>query len=151
MSEGKGNGNCNGNRFWERKSFDQMSEDEWESICDGCGLCCLHRLEDEDSGEIVTSNIACKLLDINNCRCKDYKNRFSKVPDCTKLTADNILSMVWLPKTCSYVYLLENGTLPKWHYLLTGSRETVHDKAIGVSWKDELISESDVDMDDFYK
>ena len=135
-------------RFWENKSFDEMSEDEWESICDGCGLCCLHRLEDEDTGEIVTSNIACKLLDINSCRCSDYNNRFTKVPDCTKLTPGNILSMVWLPRTCSYIHLMEKGRLPSWHYLITGSRDTVHDKELGVSWKDELLSENDVDMDE---
>ncbi|MCF4097926.1 YcgN family cysteine cluster protein [Maritalea mediterranea] len=118
--------------FWEEKSLDEMNEQEWEALCDGCGRCCLVKLEDEDTGQIVTSDVHCKLLDPHSCRCSNYEKRQEIVPDCVKLTPNNIAEIRWMPVTCAYRRLLEGKGLAWWHPLISGSRETVHQAGISV-------------------
>ena len=133
--------------FWERKTLDEMTAAEWESLCDGCGLCCLIRFEDEDTGEIIPTRVACKLLDQHLCRCKDYENRKAHVPDCIKLTPGAIESLQWMPKSCAYRRLSEGRTLASWHPLITSDPESVH--RAGVSIRDQTISEASLaDPDD---
>ena len=129
--------------FWQRKALDQMTPQEWESLCDGCGLCCLIRFEDEETGEVIPTRVACKLLDGDLCRCKDYPNRKRYVPDCIKLTPGNIDDLYWMPKSCAYRRLNEGKPLPRWHPLVTGDPESVH-KA-GVSVRGRTISEDALD------
>lgn len=125
--------------FWEEKTLNQMNDAEWESLCDGCGKCCLIKLEDEDSGEIVFTNMACKLLDLNSCQCSDYANRVKYVPDCIKVTQQNISQYEWLPKSCAYRRLDEGKKLPNWHPLITGDSLSV--KRSGFSAIGRIISE----------
>ena len=124
--------------FWE-KPIEQLSRDEWEALCDGCGQCCLHKVEDEDTGAIYPTNVACKLLDIHLGRCNDYKNRRSFVPDCVRLTPRLAAEMHWLPQTCAYRLRADGQPLRQWHYLISGSRETVH--TAGISVRGKAISE----------
>ena len=125
--------------FWQRKALDQMTPQEWESLCDGCGLCCLIRFEDEVTGEVIPTRVACRLLDGRLCRCSDYANRKSIVPDCIKLTPGNIEALQWMPPSCAYRRLHEGRGLPSWHPLLTGDPESVH--RAGVSIRGQTISE----------
>ncbi len=125
-------------RFWE-KPLSALNRAEWEALCDGCGQCCLHKVEDEDTGEIFATNIACRLLDLNTCQCSDYKRRKYFVPDCIQLTRRNVDSFQWLPETCAYRRRAEERPLPEWHYLLTGDREAVH--TAGVSVRGRAIEE----------
>lgn len=122
------------NHFWETKTLDQMSFDEWESLCDGCGLCCLVKVEDEDSGEIFNTTVSCHLLDIETCRCLDYKNRLSEAPMCTQLTLANLSQMTWLPETCAYKRLDAGQALPEWHPLITKKQNSVHEAGVSVKW-----------------
>lgn len=117
--------------FWRRKTLEAMSVDEWESLCDGCGRCCLVKLEDEDTGEIHYTDVGCTLLDDKACRCRDYANRQAKVADCVRLTPDAVRSLSWLPETCAYRLLAEGRDLYWWHPLVSGDPSTVH--AAGVS------------------
>ena len=111
-------------RFWELP-LDALDRAEWEALCDGCGRCCLHKLEDEDTGAIALTNVACKLLDTETARCCDYKNRKAFVPDCLRLTLKLVVSVPWLPETCAYRRRAEDRPLPEWHPLLTGSAEAM--------------------------
>lgn len=129
--------------FWEEKTLEQMSEAEWEALCDGCGRCCLIKLEDEDTGEILNSDVRCKLLDANSCQCVDYKNRKSQVPDCIKLTPKNAGEIPWIPVTCAYRRLAEGKGLAWWHPLISGDPETV--VQVGVSVRGRTIDEVDVE------
>ncbi len=126
--------------FWEAKRLDQMTPAEWESLCDGCGLCCLVRFEDEITGEITPTRVHCRLFDAELCRCTDYAQRKAKVPDCIKLTPGNIDQLVWMPKSCAYRRLSEGRGLAWWHPLVSGDPETVH--AAGVSIRSQTISET---------
>jgi len=128
-------------RFWEEKPMSAMTRPEWESLCDGCGKCCLHKLEDEETGDIYPTNVACRLLDRRTAQCKDYKNRKTHVPDCVRLTASNLASIEWLPSTCAYRLVANGQPLPDWHYLISGSRETVHEA--GISTRGWTVSEDD--------
>ena len=126
-------------RFWERP-LAELSPEEWEALCDGCGRCCLHKIEDEDTGEIADTNVACRLLDCETARCSDYANRKSFVPDCLRLTLKIVDSVEWLPRTCAYRVRAEGRPLPQWHYLISGDREAV--KRAGVSVSGRVISET---------
>jgi hypothetical protein len=117
-----------------------MSPTEWESLCDGCGLCCLIRFEDEDTGEIIPTRVSCQLFDTRLCRCSDYERRKATVPDCIKLTPDNIEDLLWMPKSCAYRRLHEGRPLASWHPLISGDPESVH--RAGVSIRGETISEA---------
>ena len=135
-------------RFWERKTMAQMSQDEWEALCDGCGKCCLNKLEDEDSGEVVLTNIACRLLDDSTCRCAQYDIRHQFIPECIVLTASNIPEhLYWMPQTCAYRLVHEGRPLKDWHPLISGHANSVH--AAGVSVKDKTVPEFEIDEDDW--
>lgn len=121
-------------KFWQSKTLDEFSVEEWEAVCDGCGLCCLVKIEDEDSGAIYNTSVSCKLLDTDDCRCRDYTRRFAKAPMCTQLTLANLSKMNWLPETCAYKRLLNGQPLPEWHYLNTDDRSSVHDAGVSVKW-----------------
>lgn len=110
--------------FWKKKSLCEMSQEEWESICDGCGKCCLHKAEDED-GNVYDLNVGCKLLCNKSATCKDYVNRKNIVPDCIKLDIDSLKDINWLPDSCSYVLLANGESLPEWHHLITGDKMSV--------------------------
>ena len=112
-----------------------MSKSEWESLCDGCGLCCLHKLEDLDSGEISHTNVACRLLDSQSCQCRNYPLRKKLVPDCIILTPDQVADFPWLPESCAYRLIGEGKDLFPWHPLISGSKETVHEAGISVQNK----------------
>lgn len=118
--------------FWQAKSLAQLSREEWESLCDGCGKCCLIGLEDMDTGEVHLTDVACRLLDGQTCRCRDYPNRQSKVPDCVQLTPENVAQLHWLPKTCAYRLVSEGQPLRAWHPLLSGDAESVHRANVSV-------------------
>lgn len=134
--------------FWREKTLRQMSRAEWESLCDGCGKCCIHKLEDADTGELLPTNVACRLLDRRTGRCKDYRNRRAHVPECVRLTPEKVLDLDWLPSTCAYLRLARGEDLPEWHPLITGDPESVH--AAGQSVRGWTVSEDDVgDLEDF--
>ncbi|TNE76274.1 MAG: YcgN family cysteine cluster protein [Gammaproteobacteria bacterium] len=132
--------------FWEQKSLSEMTTEEWESLCDGCGRCCLHKLEDEDTGEVYYTNVACRLLDQEQCRCTDYDERLSLVPDCLKLSVEEIDHYHWLPDTCAYRLLAEGHNLRDWHPLLTGDPGTVH--SAGISVRGRVVSELSITADE---
>ncbi|WKL59022.1 YcgN family cysteine cluster protein [Asticcacaulis sp. ZE23SCel15] len=126
--------------FWETKTLSEMNRTEWESLCDGCGLCCLVRFEDEDTGEVIPTRVHCKLFNPDRCTCTDYANRKKYVPDCIKLTPHNIEALEWMPKSCAYRRLHEGKDLPRWHPLITGDPDSTH-KA-GVSIRGQTVSET---------
>jgi uncharacterized cysteine cluster protein YcgN (CxxCxxCC family) len=121
--------------FWKTKTLAEMTEAEWESLCDGCGKCCLVGLEDEDTGEIYLTDVACKLFDSGACRCSDYPNRQKLVDDCVKLTAQNVPELNWLPKTCAYRLVHQKRDLFWWHPLVSGDPDTVHQANVSVRGK----------------
>ena len=127
-------------RFWE-KPLQELSRQEWEALCDGCGKCCLHKVEEEDSGAIHATNVACKLLDRDTGRCTNYRGRRAYVPDCVRLTAGGVGKLAWLPSTCAYRLRSEGERLPDWHYLISGDPEAVH--RAGQSVRGWTISETD--------
>ena len=131
--------------FWRTKRLEEMSPAEWESLCDGCGRCCLNKLEDWDTGAIAWTHVACRLLDGTTCRCSDYPNRQDTVPDCIPLDPETVKSLRWLPPTCGYRLVAEGRDLYWWHPLVSGDPDTVH--AAGVSVKDRTISELDVPVE----
>ena len=133
--------------YWKQKSLEQMSDEEWENLCDGCGKCCLNKVEDYDTGELFFTDVACKLLDLKKCRCQSYKNRKRFVPDCQILTPKKVRRLPWLPSTCSYRLLAEGKDLPSWHHLKTGSRQSIHNA--GQSVRGRCVDERHVkDLED---
>ena len=133
--------------FWERKTLEQMTKPEWESLCDGCARCCLVKLEDEDTKEIHFTDVGCTLLESGPCRCSDYKNRAKRVPDCVRLTPQGVRTLPWLPKTCAYRLLAENRPLMWWHPLVSGSPDTVHEAGVSVRGR-VSVSEDDIKGDE---
>jgi uncharacterized cysteine cluster protein YcgN (CxxCxxCC family) len=129
--------------FWREKPLEALSEAEWESLCDGCGLCCQIRVEDEDTGEIALSDAACRLLDLCTHRCGDYANRRAHVPDCQRVTPENVRGLHWLPHTCAYRLVAFGHDLPDWHHLVCGDPERVHTE--GPSMRGCLVSEDEVE------
>jgi len=119
-------------RFWENKTLSEMTHIEWESLCDGCGHCCLIKLQDEDSDEIYLTNVACHLLDLGSCRCQDYPHRLQQVEMCMQLSPDNLSEVNWLPETCAYRCLAEQRSLPVWHPLLSGQADSVREAGVSV-------------------
>ena len=134
------------NAFWRTKTLTELSRGEWEALCDGCGRCCLVKLEDEDTGQVHTTDVACRLLDCDTCRCTDYDNRFDKVADCLKIDLDAVENLSWLPPTCAYRLVGEGKDLYWWHHLVSGSTETVH--LAGISVRGRTLSEDDVALED---
>jgi uncharacterized cysteine cluster protein YcgN (CxxCxxCC family) len=134
------NGTPPTSRWWD-KPLDRLDRGEWEALCDGCGRCCLHKLEDEETGELLPTNVACKLLDRRTGQCGDYGNRARHVADCVQLTPGKAEELEWLPSTCAYRLRAAGAPLPQWHYLESGSRETVHEA--GMSTRGWTVSEVD--------
>lgn len=130
-------------RFWERFPLADLNTAEWEALCDGCGKCCLHKLEDEETGRIYRTNVACRLLDLSTGRCTDYPNRKRLVPDCVQLSPGLVGRLDWLPGTCAYRRVDEGKPLPRWHHLLSGDREAVHE--VGASVRGWTVSESEIE------
>ncbi len=128
-----------------QKPMAQMTAAEWESLCDGCGLCCQIRLEDEDTAEIVLSNVACRYLCHKTHYCTDYANRQANVPDCVKVTPENVNSLDWLPHTCGYRLVAQGKPLPDWHHLICGELDEVHRS--GPSMKGAIISEDEAEWE----
>ncbi|MEX0281470.1 MAG: YcgN family cysteine cluster protein [Arenibacterium sp.] len=142
-------------RFWERKSLADMSDREWEALCDGCGKCCLNKLEDEETGIVVLTRVACRLFDDSICRCAQYDIRHQFVPDCIVLRPDTLKNhLYWIPQTCAYRLLHEGRPLYDWHPLISGDADTVHRAAVSVQgmtvpefeipeedWEDHIIEE----------
>jgi uncharacterized protein len=128
-------------RFWEEKTLDRMSRAEWESLCDGCGKCCIHKLEDDETGDLYPTNVACRLLDRRSGRCTDYRRRKTFVPECVRLTPAKLKELDWLPSTCAYRLLADGDPLPEWHPLITGDPESVH--AAGQSVRGWTVSEDE--------
>ena len=131
--------------FWKRKTFEEMTRAEWESLCDGCARCCLYKLEDEDTGEIYYTNVVCRLLDTFRCRCTAYNERRTLMPTCLVLTPDIVRQIKWMPKTCAYRLVHEGKDLEWWHPLVSGDPNTVHQAGISVRYRTQ--AEEDVDME----
>ena len=133
--------------YWKVKSLAEMTGEEWEALCDGCGLCCLNKLEDWETGEVAFTSVACRLLDGETCACKDYPNRQAIVPDCIQLSIERVEEIGWLPPTCAYRLVRDGHDLYWWHYLVSGDRDTVHQA--GISARGRTVSEEDVAVEDF--
>ena len=125
--------------FWKTKRLHEMTREEWESLCDGCGRCCLHKLRDEDTNVLSFTNVACRLLDLESCRCSDYARRQRRVPDCVSLTPEALQDIDWLPPTCAYRRLRDGLDLAWWHPLVSGDPDTVHEA--GISVRERAITE----------
>lgn len=131
--------------FWETKTLSQMSPQEWESLCDGCGKCCLNKIIDDETEELYFTNVACHLLHTKSCQCRKYKQRFKLVKDCVKVSLDDIEQFHWLPASCAYRLLVEGKPLPEWHPLLTGSQSAMHQG--GFSIRGKVVSETEINPD----
>lgn len=131
--------------FWKTRPLDELTTEQWESLCDGCGQCCLVKLEDADSGEVFYTDVVCHLLDQDACRCGDYQQRCTLVPDCVKLTPDNLEDLSWMPSDCAYRRLADGRELAWWHPLVSGSSATVHES--GASVRGKVVCETEVGID----
>jgi len=135
-------------KFWETKTLAELDRGQWEALCDGCGKCCIHKLEDDETGELYPTNVACRMLDRRSGQCKDYRNRRAYVPDCVRLTTKNVYTTDWLPSTCAYRLRANGEKLPDWHYLVSGDREAVH--RAGESTRGWTVSEDDAGELEFH-
>lgn len=144
--------------FWQQKSLEQMNDEEWESLCDGCGQCCLNKLQDEKTEKIHFTNVACKQLNIKTCQCRHYQRRFEYEKECIKLTRTNLSTFSWLPLSCAYRLLAAGKPLPVWHPLRSGSKAAMHAARISVRhiavpekevihWQDHIINHVESDSD----
>ena len=135
-------------KYWETTPLDRMTQKEWEALCDGCGKCCMNKLEDEDTQEVALTNVACRLFDDSNCRCSQYDIRHQFVPECIVLKPQNIdANLYWMPDTCAYKLLHNGRPLYDWHPLISGNAQTVHDA--GISMQGATYPEFEVDEDDW--
>ena len=135
--------------FWTQVALQDMTPQQWESLCDGCGKCCLHKLEDEETDELFFTSVACRHLNLETCRCSVYEERLKHVPDCVTLRPDNLDELVYLPSTCAYRLIYEGQELPAWHPLLSGDQNSVHAAHVSVRGKvisEEQINEEDLDL-----
>ncbi len=133
--------------FWKHTALNALSSAQWESLCDGCGKCCVLKLEDMDTGEIYSTDVGCKLLDCQTARCKDYENRKALVPDCVILSPDNLQYLSWMPKSCAYRCIYEGRDLPEWHPLITGTYDSVRTSGHSVAGRilpEQAIEEADL-------
>lgn len=128
-------------RYWEDTPLEKLDRGQWESLCDGCGKCCIHKLEDEETGELMATNVACRLLDRSTAQCSNYRHRKAYVSECVRLTMNNVRAIDWLPSTCAYRLRANGEPLHDWHYLVSGDRESVHQA--GQSVRGWTISEDD--------
>ncbi len=131
--------------FWMRKQLHEMNREEWESLCDGCAKCCLHKLEDEDSGDVYYTKVVCRYLDEQHCSCTEYQDRNRLVPECVWLQPEDVAEFHWLPVTCAYRLIAEGQPLPEWHPLISGSADSVHQA--GVSVRGRVLSDEFVHPD----
>ncbi|MEO1205935.1 MAG: YcgN family cysteine cluster protein [Pseudomonadota bacterium] len=135
-----------GEPFWRHLKLEEMTADQWESLCDGCGRCCLLKLEDEDTGEIHLTKLSCRLLNVGTCRCSDYENRHHRVSDCLSINPETVRALSWLPPTCGYRKVAEGRDLSWWHPLVSGDPESVHQAGISVrGWvrNEDHVSDDD--------
>lgn len=132
-------------KFWRDKNLSDLTREEWESLCDGCARCCLHKLQDEDTDEVFFTNVACHYLDAHQCRCKDYQHRQQRVPECLVLDRASAEVFSWLPSTCAYRLVAEGKDLKWWHPLVSGNRDSVYQA--GISVKGKTIAEKYVHED----
>jgi uncharacterized protein len=133
--------------FWEDVPLEKLDKGQWEALCDGCGKCCLHKLEDDETGDLYPTNVACRLLDRRTGQCSDYKHRRSFVPDCIRLTPQKLREIDWLPETCAYVRRAEGLALPDWHYLVCGDKEAVHHAKASVrGWTISEVDAGDLEL-----
>jgi uncharacterized protein len=131
--------------FWESKTLDELTHEEWEALCDNCGRCCLFKLQDEETGEIFYTNVVCRLMDLNTCCCTTYKERSTLVPTCLTLTPEMVRTLNWLPETCAYHLVAQGKKLPWWHPLISGNPGTP--RKAGISVQGNIIPEADANMD----
>ncbi len=132
-------------KFWQKKPLNELTREEWESLCDGCAKCCLHKLEDEETDEVFYTKVVCRYMDAKNCRCTVYEKRTDLVPNCVRLQPDDVPVFHWLPSTCAYRLVAEGKPLEWWHPLISGSKDTVHEA--GISIKGRSLSEEFVHPD----
>lgn len=137
--------------FWKTTPLEEMTATQWESLCDGCGKCCLSKLEDEDTGDIYWTSVGCRLFDGATCRCTDYANRLERVPDCVGLTPENVRTIRWLPSTCAYRLVAEGHDLYWWHHLVSGSRETVHEAGVSVRGRLTASEQDLAEPEDYFE
>ena len=135
-------GEMQSKNFWEYKSLNEMSSQEWESLCDGCARCCMVKLEDEETGSVDYTAVVCRLLDDHSCRCTNYLERHSLVPNCVRLTPSNVLDFKWLPVSCAYRRISEGRSLEQWHPLISKRSDSIHEAQISV--QDKVVSEASV-------
>ncbi|GAB6034055.1 YcgN family cysteine cluster protein [Galenea microaerophila] len=135
--------------FWETKTLDEMTQEEWESLCDGCGLCCLNKLQDEESGEIVYTRVVCPYSDLATGQCSDYANRSKNVPTCVPLTRERVAEFDWLPDSCSYRLIYRGQPLPDWHPLVTGDPESTRKSGHGITAIPVVVDQPGLDYEDY--